>query len=80
MSEEELLLLSERSEELRRKSCVIAMPILAKDRLVRSQARKVRSISALASSSVSLTNLVSYDYRSVDVQGAVETYPTPNGP
>jgi hypothetical protein len=28
---------------LRRKSCVIAMPMLAKEREVRSQARKVRS-------------------------------------
>ena len=34
---------SERSDELRRKSWVIAMPIDAKDRDVRSQARNVRS-------------------------------------
>lgn len=47
--EEEELLLLEPSDELRRKSCVIAMPMLAKDRLVRSQARKVRSVSVLAS-------------------------------
>jgi hypothetical protein len=30
-------------EVFRRKSCVIAMPMLAKEREVRSQARKVRS-------------------------------------
>lgn len=35
---------SDRREELRRKSCVIAMPIEAKERDVRSQARKVRSV------------------------------------
>jgi hypothetical protein len=29
---------------LRRKSCVMAMPMLAKEREVRSQARKVRSV------------------------------------
>ena len=32
------------SEVLRRKSCVTAIPMLAKEREVRSQARKVRSI------------------------------------
>lgn len=31
-------------EVFSRKSCVMAMPILAKDREVRSQARKVRSV------------------------------------
>ena len=33
--------------ELSRKSCVIAMPMLAKEREVRSQARKVRSVVSL---------------------------------
>jgi hypothetical protein len=31
-------------ETLRRKSCVMAMPMEAKERLVRSQARNVRSV------------------------------------
>lgn len=38
---------SGRSDELRRKSWVIAMPMEAKEREVRSQARKVRSTHAI---------------------------------
>ena len=38
---------SGRSDELRRKSWVIAMPMEAKEREVRSQARKVRSVHAI---------------------------------
>ena len=38
----------EGSDELRRKSCVMAMPMEAKEREVRSQARKVRSRSGVS--------------------------------
>ena len=38
---------SGRRDELRRKSWVIAMPMEAKEREVRSQARKVRSVHAI---------------------------------
>jgi hypothetical protein len=40
---DEGLLREEDNDVFRRKSCVIAMPMLAKEREVRSQARKVRS-------------------------------------
>lgn len=48
----ELEEVSGRSDELRRKSWVIAMPMEAKEREVRSQARKVRSTHAIYQSTI----------------------------